>query len=234
MSGNISLNISDHLPQFFILPEFFPKSPPTKYNNISHDWENFNNQSFLQDFEKINWNQALQLNQNNVNITLENYLNTVNALINSNAPLKKLKKKQRKFQQKPQVTKGIQNAIEKKIGSLKSTLNVVIVIKIFFIKNIKHRDSSSTLLEQSKKPYYNNYFRNNINNIKNTWKGIKSIISLNTKESESPKILLSNKGEFLTNPNDITNQLNNIFCSVASTIQSNIKPNFKIFWSFFN
>ena len=96
--------------------------------------------------------------------------------------------------------------LERKIGSLKSTLNVVIVIKIFFIKNIKHQNSLSTLLKQSKKSYYNNYFRNTINNIKNTWKGIKSIISLNTKESESPKIILNNKGEFLTNPNDIGNQ----------------------------
>ena len=32
MSGNISSSISDHLPQFFILPEFFSNSPPTKYN----------------------------------------------------------------------------------------------------------------------------------------------------------------------------------------------------------
>ena len=29
ISGNISSSISDHLPQFFILPEFFSKSPPT-------------------------------------------------------------------------------------------------------------------------------------------------------------------------------------------------------------
>ena len=51
ISGNISSSISDYLPQFFILPDFFLKSPPTKYN-ISHDWEKFNNQSFLQDFEE--------------------------------------------------------------------------------------------------------------------------------------------------------------------------------------
>ena len=93
MSGNISSSISDHLPQFFILPEFFSKSPPTKYNIISHDWDKFNDQPFLQDFEKINWNQVLQLNQNNVNITFENYLNTVNTLINSHAPLKNWKTK---------------------------------------------------------------------------------------------------------------------------------------------
>ena len=119
---------------------------------------------------------------------------------------------------------------KRKIGSLKSTLNVVIVIKIFFIKDIKHiyRNSLSTLLIQSKKSY-NNYFRNNINNIKNSWKGIKSIIFLNTKESESPKIILNNESEFLTNPNDIANQFNNFFCSVAPIIQSHIKPNFKFF-----
>ena len=45
MSGNISPSISNHLSQFFILVllEFFSKSPPTKYNIISHDWEKFNN-----------------------------------------------------------------------------------------------------------------------------------------------------------------------------------------------
>ena len=54
-------------------------------------------------------------------------------------------------------------------------------------KNIFHqeyktyRNSLSTLLNQSKKSYYNNYFRNNVNNIKNTWEGSKSIVSLNTK-----------------------------------------------------
>ena len=37
---------------------------PTKYNIISHDWKYINNQLFLADFEKINWNQVLQLNQN--------------------------------------------------------------------------------------------------------------------------------------------------------------------------
>ena len=90
-----------------MLPEFFSNSSPTKYN-ISHDWEKSNN-SFLEDFEKINWNQVLQSNQDNIKVTFENYLNTVNILINSHAPLKKLDKKQRKFHKKSWVTKGTQN-----------------------------------------------------------------------------------------------------------------------------
>ena len=35
--------------------------------------------------------------------------------------------------------------LKRKIGSLKSTLNVVIVIKIFFIKNIKHIETAYLL-----------------------------------------------------------------------------------------
>ena len=91
-------------------------------------------------------------------------------------------------------------------------------------KNIFHqeyktyRNSLSTFLKRSEKSYYNNYFRNNINNIKNTWKEIKLIISLNTKKSESPKIILNIKGKFIANPNDIANQFNNFFYSVAPTI----------------
>ena len=154
----------------------------------------------------------------------------MNTLINSHAPFKKLNKKQRKFQQKAWITNRIQNAIEKKNRLLKKYIKCGDCNKNIFHQEYKtYRNSLSTLLKQSKKSYYNNYFRNNINSIKNTWKGIKSIISLNTKESGSPKIILNNKGEFLTSPNDITNQFNNFFCSVAPTIQSNIRPNFKSF-----
>ena len=88
MFGNILSGILDHLPQFFILPDFFSNSPPTKYNIISHEWEKFNNQSFFEDFEKVSWNQILQSNPDNINITSENYLNTMNTLINSHAPVK--------------------------------------------------------------------------------------------------------------------------------------------------
>ena len=84
-------------------------------------------------------NQVLQLNQDNVTITFENYLNTVNTLINCHAPLKKLNKKQGKFQQKPWITKGIQNAIEPK--------------NRLFKKRIKCVDSNKNILHQEYKTY---------------------------------------------------------------------------------
>ena len=63
---------------------------------MSHDWEYFNNQFILANFEKNNCNQVRQLNENNVNLTFENYLKTMNALINSHAQLKNLYKKTKK------------------------------------------------------------------------------------------------------------------------------------------
>ena len=56
MSKVRCLEISDHPPKFFLIPDFFPNSPSTKSNIIFHDLENFNNQSFIEFSEKINWN----------------------------------------------------------------------------------------------------------------------------------------------------------------------------------
>ena len=96
---------------------------------------------FLRIFEKTTQNQVLQLNQDNVNITFENYLNTLNTSVNSCAPLKKLNKKLKKVSTK---NYGLQKEstiqLKRKIDSLKSTLNELIVIKIFCIKNIKHKE----------------------------------------------------------------------------------------------
>ena len=44
-------------------------------------------------------------------------------------------------------------------------------------------------MKKSKQAYYDKYFEKNWNNINNTWKGIKSLISLKTKESSVPTVL---------------------------------------------
>ena len=37
----------------------------------------------------------------------------------------------------------------------------------------QYRNCLSTLIKESKQRYFNNYFQNNVKNIKNTWKRIK-------------------------------------------------------------
>ena len=71
----------------------------------------------------------------------------MNTLINSHTPLKKLIKKAKNFQQKPGILKEIYNVIEKNNRFLKGKLNVLIVIKIFYIKNIKPIQTAYQLYE---------------------------------------------------------------------------------------
>ena len=67
--------------------------------------------------------------------------------------------------------------------------------------------------------YYHKYFERNWNNIKSTWKGIKSLISLKTVTFHVPTILSIDNGEIITNPYDIVNTFNNYFASIAETMK---------------
>ena len=73
----------------------------------------------------------------------------------------------------------------------------------------------STLLKQSKKNYYDKYFKDNINNMKNTWEWISSIISLQRTT--------------VTDPQTIANNFNSFFCSVAAEVQSEVPFSYKRF-----
>ena len=77
-------------------------------------------------------------------------------------------------------------------------------------------------MKKSKQAYYDKYFERNWNNIKNTWKGIKSLISLKTVASHVPTVLSLNNDDTITNPYDIANTFN-YFASIAETMKKSIK-----------
>ena len=59
VSGNIATTLSGHLPQFFLIPDFFSNLPPSKCNIMTHDCKYFTDQDFLEDFNKIHWDEKL-------------------------------------------------------------------------------------------------------------------------------------------------------------------------------
>ena len=67
------------------------------------------------------------------------------------------------------------------------------------------------------KQAYDKYFERNWNNIKNTWKAIKSLISLKALAYNVPTILSLDNGDTITNPYDIANTFNNYFATIAET-----------------
>ena len=71
-------------------------------------------------------------------------------------------------------------------------------------------------MKRSKQYYFTNYFESNLANIKNTWKSIKSIISMKSS-SLIPPTLLTFQNETIDNPKRIANIFNNYFSTVSST-----------------
>ena len=66
------------------------------------------------------------------------------------------------------------------------------------------------------------YFESNRSNIKNTWKGIKTIISINNITTTIPYSIDFNN-RTITYPTVMSNVFNNCFPSVAEKTKSNIK-----------
>ena len=77
-------------------------------------------------------------------------------------------------------------------------------------------------MKASKQIYYTKYFESNWNNIKNTWKGVKIIISIkNIRTTILHSIEFSNRT--ITDPTTMSNVFNSYFTSTAEKTKSNIK-----------
>ena len=120
-------------------------------------------------------------------------------LLDTYAPLKKNKYKLR-FKSKPWITPGLQKSIFVKNKLLTNLIKKKDpILKEELHNNYKkYRNLLSTL--KSKQAYYDKYFEKIWNNIKNTWKGIKSLICLKTEASSIPTVLSCENGDNITNP----------------------------------
>ena len=85
------------------------------------------------------------------------------------------------------------------------------------IKYKQYRNLISTLLKRSKRLYFTKFFNDNLNNLKNTWKGIKNLISLKTVSHSSPSSIYYNN-KTVTCPFEIANAFNNYFSNIALNI----------------
>ena len=55
-----------------------------------------------------------------------------------------------------------------------------------------------TLMKRGKQAYYDKYFETNWDNVKNTWKGVKSLISPKSVASSVPTVLSLDNGDTIT------------------------------------
>ena len=73
----------------------------------------------LEYFDK-DWTDLLQIDQQNVNLSMDSSLNNINSILDEHAPLKKVNKYKLKFQTKPWLTPALQESIFIKNSLLKN------------------------------------------------------------------------------------------------------------------
>ena len=166
ISGNLTATVSDHLPQFIILPNIFSNPPSNKSNIYERDWCNFVQENFILDYFSVDWNSLIN-NDKDVNLSFNNFLKRINAILDNHAPLRKVTFR---FRSKPWITLGLQKSI-----SIKNSLFVKFIKSNdinqrneMHIKYKQYRNLILTLLKRSKCLHFTKFFNDNLNNLKNT------------------------------------------------------------------
>ena len=192
----------------------FGNIPSNKSNIYERDWSKFDRENFILYYFSVDWEDLLKI----VELNSDNSTK-INMLLDTHAPLKRVKKYKLKFKSKPWITLGLQKSISVKNKLLTNFINKkdAMLKEECHTNYKKYRNLLSTLMKKSKQAYYDRYFERNWNNVKNTWKGIKSFISLKTVVSSIPTVLSLDNGDTITNPYDIANTFNNYFASITET-----------------
>ena len=90
ISGNITATISEHLPQFSFAPNILSNLLTQQSDYYERDRSKFKQENFILDYFDKDWADVLQIDQQNVNLSLDSFLNNLNSILDVHAPLKKL------------------------------------------------------------------------------------------------------------------------------------------------
>ena len=156
----MTATISDHLPQFSIIPNMFGNIPGNKSNIYERDWSKFDQDNFILDYFSVDWEDLLKINELNADNSTKIYLDKINMLLDTYAPLKRINKYKLKFKSKPWITLGLQKSISVKNKLLTNFINKKdpILKEECHTNYKKYRNLLSTLMKKSKQAYYDRYF----------------------------------------------------------------------------
>lgn len=221
ISGNILDDLSDHLPNFIIVNKF--SNLPKHFKLLKRDYSRLDNDKLIGDLQNINWDNELT-NCSDASTMFDTFYSKISSIIDHHIPFKQLSNRRIKQLAKPWITRGIRKSINEKNKLYK---NFIRTRSLYYQEKYKqYKNKLNNIIKLSKKSYYNDYFVNNRSNIKNIWKGIRSIVSLKPLSNSIPSRLLINDSE-VKDSKLISNAFNQFFTNVGPSL-SNVIPDSNI------
>ena len=110
----MTATISDHLPQFAIIPNMFGNILGNKSKIYERDWSKFDQENFVLGYFSAEWEYLLKIDELHADNSTKMYLDKINMLLDTYAPLKRINKYNLKFKSKPWITSDLQKSISGK------------------------------------------------------------------------------------------------------------------------
>ena len=79
-----------------------------KSNIYEWDWFKSDQENFILDYFSVDWEDFLKIDELNADNSTKMYLDKINMLLDTYAPLKRVNKYKMKFKSKPWITLGLQ------------------------------------------------------------------------------------------------------------------------------
>ena len=226
-SGNLTVGISDHLPQFALIPD--TNYIPLKLKNTKRirKYKQIDIDKFNQDLNSIDWTMQ---DTDDINQYGTNFLNVFTQVLDTHAPLTEIKLTKAKLKQitKPWIKDDIIQLIK-----IKDRLHAQYIKEKDHIKKIQilndyklKKNEITKTIRSSKRNYYNEYFTKHNKNVKKLWVGINQIINNNKIKENGPACIeIDDNGTAITitETKAIAEEFNKHYASVADKILSKRK-----------
>ena len=223
-SGNVLLEISDHLLQFLILEGFLKERSLPETNIFKRDFSKFNEREFDEVvISSTNWDEICMLYKNDSNASFKSFYDTLNYHLDEMAPYKKVTRKEFRLMLKPWITNDILSKCNERDSLLKDMKNENDPVKIESLrKDYKLlRNKITQEKRDSKKSHYAAYFEKNRNKASDIWKGIRSLVNIKPTKATSIKLFDENKN-LISDPRKIVNVFNDHFSTIGTKVQQKI------------
>jgi hypothetical protein len=208
--------ISDHLPIFF--NTCYDKAAQEHKNIVSRDFSESNIQRFSNQLAMCDWNPVSNCNDPNTAFNL--FENQFSIIHNQFFKPKLVRFNKNVHRRDRWMTLGLLKSRMTKMNLSKKCFTEPSVDNNLNYKN--YRNLYNKLIRLTKKSYYEEVLKANVNNSKKTWDILNEVI--NKKRNHNPIESLNVNGTILTDPKEIADRFNLFFTSIAQEISSSINP----------
>src|SRR6267154_2772610 len=221
LNGCLSVDISDHLANFVVLP-FLKSKIINKDRPVTRIFSNSSKAKFNNLLLNTDWSTRVY-SHTDVNIAYTNFLSILTIYYEECFPLTKISRKRIKDKRwiTPELIKSSnhKNALYKKWIMSKTSTDkdkYKAYLKIF-----------NKSISAAQKIYYHQAFDSNLNSIKTLWKEINNLVCFNSQKNCTSKLSipkLNVNGSLISDSNLIANELNNYFCNVGADLAAKLPP----------